>query len=213
MAISPSGARKIGPVGGANGGVGGMVGGAGGNLGGVGGEFGGAGGVNGGVDATNGGAGRNIGGVRGANEGASENHGGVGGSTGGVDGVNGPVDGGAGLFPDEVERDAAGVRVRPVFPEINPLPCPQRQLSAMQRDGEVHRGQRGPDMRGHVVVPLGGVHKQRVAVWHESLKKSVEITTHVGVGIFLDEQRSGGVSQMQGHEAVAEFVLTKPLHD
>jgi hypothetical protein len=114
-------------------------------------------------------------------------------------------------FADEVQRHAAGVRVRAMFPEINSLPRPQRELTGAHGQRKIHGRQRGANVRGHVVLALGGVNEQRIAIRHEPREKGVEVAAHVGIGIFLDEQRSGGVAQMQGEESVAKFIFRKPL--
>jgi len=117
------------------------------------------------------------------------------------------------LFADEVQRDPACVRMRPVFPEIDPLPGSEREPAALERKGKIHRRQRGADVRGHIVSALGGVDEQRVAIAHEPREKSVEVAAHIGVGIFLDEQRGGSMPQMQRQQAVPQFILNDPLLD
>ena len=100
-----------------------------------------------------------------------------------------------------------------MFPQINALPRAQREASAAQRQAQIHRRQRGADMRGHVIRALAGVGKQRIAVRHETLEKAFEIPAHVRVGVLLDEQRSRGVPQVQRHEAMLEPILGKPGFD
>ena len=95
---------------------------------------------------------------------------------------------------------------RAVFPQINSLPGSQRELAGVNREGEVHRRQRGADVGGHVVVAFGGVGEQRVAVAHEPCKKGGEVAAHVRVGVFLDQERGGSMAQVQGEQPVAEFI-------
>src|ERR1035437_1477542 len=115
------------------------------------------------------------------------------------------------LFADEVQRHAAQMGPCAVFPKIDALPCSEREPAAVDRQGKIHRPQRRADVRGHVVVALGGVAEQRVAVAHEPRKKGVEVAAHVGIGIFLDEQRGGSMAQMQGEQSVAKFIFGNPL--
>ena len=98
-----------------------------------------------------------------------------------------------------------------VFPQINPLPRSQREPPVANRNGKIHRRQRRADVRGHVVIAFGGMAEQRVAVRREPREKSVQIAAHVGIGVFLDQQRGGRVAQMQREQAVAKFVFRHPL--
>jgi len=97
-----------------------------------------------------------------------------------------------------------------MFPKINPLPGPQGEASASDRDAEVHGGQGRPHVRRHVVVALEGVLKQRVAVWNEPREKPFEIAPHLWVGIFLDEQRGRGMPQVKREQAGGETALRHP---
>jgi hypothetical protein len=103
------------------------------------------------------------------------------------------------------------MRSRAVFPQVNSLPGAEREPAGVQRQGKVHGGQRGADVRGHVVSALGGMAEQRVAVRHEPRKKCVEVEPHIRIGVFLNQQRGGGVAQMQRQQTVAEFVFRNPL--
>ena len=78
-------------------------------------------------------------------------------------------------FADEMERHAAGMRMRTMFPQINPLPGAQRELAGADGDGKVHGRECGADVRGHVVVALGGVDEEAIAIRHESREKGVEV--------------------------------------
>ena len=51
----------------------------------------------------------------------------------------------------------------------------------------------------------------RLAIRHQPREKGVEIAAHIGVGVFLNEQRGGGVAQMEGDEAVAKIIFGNPL--
>jgi hypothetical protein len=83
--------------------------------------------------------------------------------------------------------------MRAMFPQINSLPRSEREPSGAQRNTQIHRRQRGADVRGHVVIAFRRVDEQRIAVRHEPFEKCLKIAPHVRVGIFLDEQRSGRV--------------------
>ena len=65
--------------------------------------------------------------------------------------------------------------------------------------------QRGADMRRHVVRPFGGV-----AVIHalpgQTREEILQILLHIGIGIFLDQQRSRSVADEAGEKTVADFL-------
>src|ERR1035437_8818142 len=115
------------------------------------------------------------------------------------------------LFADEVQRHAARMWPCAVFPQIDSLPRSEREPASVNRDGKIHRRQRGADVRGHVVVALSSVAEERIAVAHEPREKGVQIAAHIRVGIFLDQQRGGSVAQMQREQPVAKFIFGNPL--
>ena len=115
------------------------------------------------------------------------------------------------LFANEMERDAAGMAVDRVFPQINALPGAEGEPSAAYGDTQIYRRQRCANMCRHVVVAFLRVYKQRVAIGHQSFEKGLQIALHVRVGIFLDEERGRGMLQMQGQQAVLESILSNPL--
>ena len=110
-----------------------------------------------------------------------------------------------------MQRHSPRVRMRAVLPQINSLPRSEREFAGVDGNGKIHGGQRGADVRGHVVIALGGVAEKRIAIAHEPRKKRVKVAAHIGVGVFLDEQRGGGVPQMQREQAVAEFIFGNPF--
>lgn len=68
-------------------------------------------------------------------------------------------------------------------------------------------------MSRHVVVAFGGVDEHRVAVGNEAGEKGFEITANVWIGIFLNEERGGGVSEVQCQQTVLETLLREPIRD
>lgn len=114
------------------------------------------------------------------------------------------------LFADKMERDLARVRGVAMFPQVNALPRAERQASVAQGQAEVHGGERGADVRRHVVRALAGMDEERIAVGHEAVEEAFEIAAYVRVGVFLDEQRGGRVPQVQGDEPMLETTLGNP---
>src|SRR5713226_6704051 len=56
-------------------------------------------------------------------------------------------------------------------------------------------------MGGHVVLALARVLEERIAIRHEAAEEALQVPAHFGVGVFLDQERRGGVLEMQRHQA------------
>ena len=78
------------------------------------------------------------------------------------------------------------MRLMPVLPQINPLPCSEDEPAIVERDGKIHRRQCGADVRGHIIIALSSVNEQRIAIAHEPREERIEVAAHVGIGILLD---------------------------
>ena len=98
----------------------------------------------------------------------------------------------------------AVVIVVAVFPEIHALPGAEGESALGDRDGEVHGGEGGAHVGGHVVGALIIMLKHWVAVGADARHETFQIAPHTGVGIFLYDQRGTGVLQMQGGQAGGE---------
>ena len=72
------------------------------------------------------------------------------------------------LFAGDVDVDLAGVGVGAVFPEVDALPGAEHHRATGDGDAEADTGQRGADVRGHVVVALIIVFINRVGVGGEA---------------------------------------------
>ena len=97
--------------------------------------------------------------------------------------------------------------------QVDALPCAERKFVAHDEDAQVHGGQRGADVRGHVVVAFAGVLEQRIPIRSEAGEESLQVATDLGVSIFLDEQRGGGVPQVQRGDASLQARLTHAGYD
>ncbi len=98
-----------------------------------------------------------------------------------------------------------------MFPEVNALPGAQGQPPAGEGDREVDRGQRGADMRWHVVRAFGRVDKPRIAIGNQAFEKPVQIDPDIRIGIFLDQQRGGGVEEMKHGQALRHTTVLDPI--
>jgi len=97
-----------------------------------------------------------------------------------------------------------------VFPEVDSLPGSQREAPVRDGDGEVHGGQGGANVRRHVIVSFDRMPEERITVGHETGEESFQITAHVRVGIFLDQQGSRSVTEMEGQQPALPAILRHP---
>ena len=87
-----------------------------------------------------------------------------------------------------MDQDVSPVRMRAMFPEINSLPRAQGEFAFDDGHAQVHTGQHGPDVGGHIIIALGVVLEERVSIRHQPGKESFQVVAHFGVSIFLNEQ-------------------------
>src|SRR5437867_2184847 len=100
-----------------------------------------------------------------------------------------------------------------MFPKVDALPGAKRQACARKRNGKVHGGERGANVRRHVVVTLFGVAEERVAVRNKAGEESFEVAANFRIGIFLNEQRSRSVLDVECDCARLQLgVVEKRLH-
>ena len=99
----------------------------------------------------------------------------------------------------------AAVGMVAMFPQIDSLPCAKAEPGVLKRDRKVDAGKGGSHVSRHVVGTFSGVYKKTVAVGDKTIHESFQIDSHVWVGIFLDQQRGGGVADLQGAEAILKF--------
>lgn len=99
------------------------------------------------------------------------------------------------------------MRRRPVFPNVYTLPCAQPQRTAVEGDGKIHRRQRRPDVGRHVIVSFRRVHKQGITIRNKPFEEAVQIRTHVGISIFLDQNGCGSVLKVECDQALRKTRL------
>jgi len=117
------------------------------------------------------------------------------------------------LLTCQMQHDAAAVRSRAVFEHVNSLPGAQCEPGIDDRDGQLRLRKRGADMRRHVIGTLGGVAVPGCVFGNDARKELIEITYHVGVGVFLDDQRSRGVLNKHRQQPRADALAVRPLFD
>ena len=105
------------------------------------------------------------------------------------------------LLSQQMEHKLPPVRRGAVFPNVDALPGAEDQSAVGDGDAQVHGRQRGADVRGHVVITFASVPEKRVAIGCEAGEEAFQVTAHFRIGIFLNEQRGGGVPEVQRGEA------------
>ena len=99
-----------------------------------------------------------------------------------------------------------------VLPKVDALPGAEDETAADDGDGEIDGGEGGADMGRHVVRAFGGVFEESVAVWDKAIEEAVEVATDFRIGVFLDEERGAGVTEMQGAEAGLEASFAQGIN-
>jgi hypothetical protein len=109
--------------------------------------------------------------------------------------------GGLFFLADEGQDEGAAVRRGAVLEQEDALPSAELQPSVGDGDAELGLGQRALDVGRHVVRPFVIVAVERDIFWHDAMQKSTEVAPHIGRCILLDQQRRGGVRDVEGEEA------------
>ena len=93
---------------------------------------------------------------------------------------------------------------------IDSLPRPQSHPAANDRDREIGLGQRGSDVRGHVIRAFGVMAITGIVLGSEPLKEIGKIQSYIGIGVLLDHQRGGSVLNEQGEQTLGDFGGCEP---
>ena len=85
--------------------------------------------------------------------------------------------------------------------QVNTLPDTQVKSAISNRDINTATQEAILYVSGHVVVAFGHMAKERVAVGCQAAKKPFQVTADFRVGVFLNQQRSGGMLEMEGGQS------------
>src|SRR5688572_16401238 len=91
-----------------------------------------------------------------------------------------------------------------VLPEVDALPRAKGELLAEDRNRQRGRGERGLDVRRHVVGALRVVLVEGIAFRDEALQPALEVALRRRVGVLLDHEAGGGVAQEERAQALAD---------
>ncbi len=93
-----------------------------------------------------------------------------------------------------------------MFKQINPLPRSQHRHTRNDRDTDRDRHQGRLDMCRHVVGALIGMreirHRRMSCRRDQPREERFEVRLHFGVGVLLDQERTGGVLNKQRQKPV-----------
>ena len=98
-----------------------------------------------------------------------------------------------------------------MFEQINALPGSQRQLAFVNRNRELRLSKRSTNVRRHIIRPLGRVPVQVRVFRHQAGEEISQVGNDIGIGVFLNHQRSRGVLAEDGQEASLRFMRAKPV--
>ena len=82
--------------------------------------------------------------------------------------------------------------MRAMLPQIDGLPGAEHQMPVSYLQGQRLSQKRGENMRAHIIISLKDMIEIRRAIRHRTLKESLHIPAHIGIGRFIDGQRFTG---------------------
>jgi hypothetical protein len=107
----------------------------------------------------------------------------------------------------------APATVQGVLARADRLPDAERQLAAAHRDRKLHGGQGGAYMGRHVVRTFVAMPVQRVTIGDEPGHEALEVAEYLRIGIFLDQQAGGSVTQEEGDQSVGDVRVRSGFGD
>lgn len=113
----------------------------------------------------------------------------------------------------EMQGHLASVRPESVFPQVDALPCTEREAPVQEWNRKLYSGQRRADVGGHVIGALVAVVKERVAIGYKAGEETLEISTHVGIDILLHDKARGCVANEKRQQTAFHAGLGCPIGD
>jgi hypothetical protein len=109
-----------------------------------------------------------------------------------------------------MQHDLTPVRGGTMLKQIYSLPSSKDQPPRDNGNGQLRWQKRGSYMRRHVVGTFTSMNVARVILGRDLCKKSFEIGTNIGVGIFLNKQRGGGVAAENRQKTAGDILPSNP---
>lgn len=99
------------------------------------------------------------------------------------------------------------MRARAMFEQVDALPCAKAKRARNDRNRQAHRKHRGLYVSRHIIRAFEAVrnprHGQIICGGRETLKETLQVTLNTGIGVFLDQKRTGCVTNEKVHHPVA----------
>jgi hypothetical protein len=108
-----------------------------------------------------------------------------------------------------MHRHLPVVPVVAVFKHIYPLPGTQGRPALLNRDCQLDLCQGCLDVCRHIVGSFSAV-PVNAALWCNTSEEIQQVPAHIGIGIFLDGQRCGGVADEQREQAFSDTLVLAP---
>ena len=99
-----------------------------------------------------------------------------------------------------------------VLTKVDPLPRPQLQAPIFHGNGHAAAEQGGFDVGGHVIGAFGVVNVVP-RLRRNVLKEVFQILLHIGIGVFVNQQRRLRVAAIDGEQAGLHALLCRPRTD
>ena len=117
-----------------------------------------------------------------------------------------------GLFADQVQDDFSLVGADPVLEEVDALPRAQREMAVEDGNRKLHLSQGSFEVGRHVirafrVMLVGAVFRG------DPVEVCLQVDAYGRVGVFLDQERRGGVPAEDRQEAGVDLLAGEPFLD
>src|SRR5271166_6977721 len=103
------------------------------------------------------------------------------------------------------------MRRAPMLEEINPLPRSERETAVDQRDRQVGRRQRRPDVRRHIIGAFIVMGVAMRVLRRDAFEKRLEIRADLRRGVLLNEKGGRRVPAEQGDQSCFQLVPPDPV--
>src|SRR5579871_1466760 len=105
------------------------------------------------------------------------------------------------------------MRAAPMLEQVDALPGAEREPALEHGNDQAHLSERGAQMRGHVIGSLLIVRIALRILRRELLEETLEVGAHLGCGVFLDQERCGGVRAKDVEQSARDPPSLEPARD
>ena len=99
----------------------------------------------------------------------------------------------ASSFTVQGHDDGSATPLVPMFPQINPLPAAQRQLTVYNGYGNTVTQRDGLDIGGHIISAFKHMAVIMLILRHKMIEVRLHVAAHGRIGIFIDAEAGAGV--------------------